>query len=177
MLGQRVTGEEAHRQYHAVVRTQGAGAGAGRLLGASAARGGGRLSYEDLHPLGVERARASTVIEAARRMGRLGAITGLGFEDGYRRLGAVRGIGPWTAGIVMAAACGDPDAVPVGDYHLPNLVAWVLAGEPRADDDRMLALLEPYRGHRRRVVALLERSGIKAPSYGPRRAVRPIEGR
>ncbi len=104
------------------------------------------LRYEDLHPFGVERARASTVIEAARRMGRLGAITGLGFEDGYRRLGAVRGIGPWTAGIVMGAACGDPDAVPIGDYHLPNLVAWVLAGEPRADDDRMLALLEPYRG-------------------------------
>jgi 3-methyladenine DNA glycosylase/8-oxoguanine DNA glycosylase len=176
VLGQRVTGEEAHREYHAVVRAHGEPApGPVESWVPPPPEVIAGLRYEDLHPLGVERARASTVIEAARRMGRLGAITGLGFEDGYRRLGAVRGIGPWTAGIIMGAACGDPDAVPIGDYHLPNLVAWVLAGEPRADDDRMLALLEPFRGHRRRVVALLERSGIKAPSYGPRRAVRRIE--
>ena len=38
---------------------------------------------------------------------------------------------------------GDPDAVSVGDYHLPNQVAWALAGEPRGDDARMLELLEP----------------------------------
>ena len=37
----------------------------------------------------------------------------------------------------------------------PNLVAWNLAGEPRADDARMLALLEPFRGQRGRVLRLL----------------------
>ena len=55
----------------------------------------------------------------------------------------------------------------VGDFHLPNLVAWALAGEPRADDARMLELLEPYRGQRARVIRLLELSGIRAPRYGP----------
>jgi 3-methyladenine DNA glycosylase/8-oxoguanine DNA glycosylase len=71
-------------------------------------------------------------------------------------------------------AHGDPDAVSVGDYHLPNVVAWALAGEPRADDARMLELLEPYRGQRARVQRLLEVSGIWPPKYGPRMATRRI---
>jgi 3-methyladenine DNA glycosylase/8-oxoguanine DNA glycosylase len=71
-------------------------------------------------------------------------------------------------------AFGDPDAVSVGDYHIPNLVAWALAGEPRGDDARMLSLLEPYRGQRGRVQRLLEVSGIRAPRYGPRLAPRRL---
>ena len=71
-------------------------------------------------------------------------------------------------------AWGDPDALSVGDYHIPNLVAFALAGEPRADDARMLELLEPYRGQRGRVQRLLELSGISAPRYGPRRPPRAI---
>ena len=56
----------------------------------------------------------------------------------------------------------------VGDFHLKNLVAFALAGEPRGTDERMLELLEPWRGHRARVIRLLEASGIEAPKYGPR---------
>ena len=73
-------------------------------------------------------------------------------------------------------ALGDSDAVSVGDYHLPNLVSWALAGEPRGDDDRMLELLEPYRGQRGRVVRLLERGVRHAPRYGPRLALRDLRG-
>jgi 3-methyladenine DNA glycosylase/8-oxoguanine DNA glycosylase len=71
-------------------------------------------------------------------------------------------------------ALGDTDAVSVGDFHLPHLVAWTLAGEPRGDDARMLELLEPYRGQRGRVVRLLEASGLAAPRFGPRMAPRSI---
>ena len=73
-------------------------------------------------------------------------------------------------------ALGDDDAVSVGDYHIPNLVAWTLAGEPRGDDARMLELLEPYRGRRALVVRLLELSGAGAPRRGPRLAPRRIDG-
>ena len=66
---------------------------------------------------------------------------------------------------------GDADAVPTGDYHIPNTVAWVMAGEPRADDARMLELLEPYRGHRWRVIRLAKANG-SAPKYGPRLSLR-----
>ncbi|MGH2417421.1 MAG: DNA-3-methyladenine glycosylase 2 family protein, partial [Candidatus Limnocylindria bacterium] len=69
---------------------------------------------------------------------------------------------------------GEPDAVSVGDYHLPNVVAWALARESRADDARMLELLEPYRGQRGRVQRLLETGRITAPRHGPRLAPRRI---
>ena len=95
-------------------------------------------------------------------------------DEAYARLGAVPGIGPWTLAEVGRIAFGDPDAISVGDYHLPNVVAWALVREPRADDARMLELLEPYRGQRGRVQRLLEVSGIGAPRYGPRMVPQPI---
>ena len=89
-------------------------------------------------------------------------------------LESITGIGPWSSAIVAQRAFGDPDAVIVGDYHLPNIVAFNLAGEPRATDDRMLELLEPYRGQRGRVVALLALGGRHAPRRGPGRRLRDI---
>ena len=67
---------------------------------------------------------------------------------------------------------GDGDAVSVGDFHIPNTVAWALAGEARGTDARMLELLEPFRGHRGRVCMLLESAGIGAPKFGPRMPIR-----
>jgi 3-methyladenine DNA glycosylase/8-oxoguanine DNA glycosylase len=98
----------------------------------------------------------------------------LSAEEARLRLRAIPGIGPWTAAEATRLAFGDPDAVSVGDAHLPDLVAWALAGEPRADDARMLEILEPYAGQRARVVRLLEVSGIKIPRFGPRFAPRRI---
>jgi 3-methyladenine DNA glycosylase/8-oxoguanine DNA glycosylase len=72
-----------------------------------------------------------------------------------RRLAMIPGIGPWTTALVLGTAAGDADAVPVGDLHLPHLVTWALAGEPRGSDERMLELLAPYAGQRFRVVRLL----------------------
>ena len=65
-------------------------------------------------------------------------------------------------------AFGDPDAISVGDAHLPDIVCFALAGEPRGTDERMLELLEPYRGQRGRVEVLLEASGITPPAFGPK---------
>jgi hypothetical protein len=39
----------------------------------------------------------------------------------------------------------------------------------------MLELLEPYAGHRGRVIRLVGVSGEKAPRYGPRRPLRRID--
>jgi hypothetical protein len=38
----------------------------------------------------------------------------------------------------------------------------------------MLELLEPYRGHRARVIRLIAISGISAPRFGPRLPLRDI---
>lgn len=176
ILGQKVTNREARRAGARLLRAYGEPApGPIDLQLIPDPRVVAGLTYWDLHPLGIERKRAAVLIEAARRAKRLEEIVDMEREPAFRRLEAVRGIGPWTAGHAMGIAWGDPDAVPVGDFHLPNTVAFALAGEPRADDGRMLELLEPYRGHRRRAVLLLKQAGIKAPKFGPRQAIRSIE--
>ena len=135
------------------------------------------LPYYAYHPFGVERRRADLIRRVAARAAWFEAIVDLPLAEAYARLTAVPGIGPWTAAEVGVRALGDADAVSVGDFHLPNLVAYALAGEPRGTDDRMLELLEPYRGQRARVVRLLELSGLRAPRYGPRLSVQRIEDR
>jgi 3-methyladenine DNA glycosylase/8-oxoguanine DNA glycosylase len=133
-----------------------------------------RIPAFTLHPLGIETRRASILSRAAQRAAWLEGAIRLEPEAARSRLQALHGIGPWTAAETTRAACGDPDAVSVGDYHVPSLVSWVLAGEPRGDDARMLELLEPYRGQRARLVRLRELSGWQPPRYGPRMRRRSI---
>lgn len=128
------------------------------------------------HPLGIEGHRASLVRRIAAHSRQLERATRLPPAEGRLWLEKLRGIGPWTSGVVASSALGDPDAVPVGDYHLPNWVSWNLAGEPRADDARMMELLEPYAGQRGRVVRLLKGGGSSPPRYGPKSEVRDIRG-
>lgn len=176
VVAQRVSGVEAKRGYAALARSLGEPApGPGGLLLPPDPEVLGRLAYHRLHPFGIERERAERIIRVARSAGRLEEASGMEREAAHRRLMAVPGIGPWTAARVAFAALGDPDAVPVGDYNIPNIVAWALAGEPRGDDRRMLELLEPFEGHRGRVIALLKAAGIVPPSYGPRVRSRRIE--
>lgn len=125
------------------------------------------MGYADFHPLGVERVRAETLRRVAIEMPWLQRLEAQPPTVVQRRLQRIRGIGPWTAAMVTAAALGDADAVPVGDFHIPNTIAWHLAGEPRGDDARMLELLEPWAGHRWRVIRLAKSSG-GAPKRGPR---------
>jgi 3-methyladenine DNA glycosylase/8-oxoguanine DNA glycosylase len=132
--------------------------------------------YFAFHRYNVERRRADTVRRAALHARRLEEATTMTSDDARRRLCALPGLGPWSAAKVALGALGDADAVAVGDYHLPHLVCWALAGEPRGDDARMLELLEPYRGHRGRVTRLLVAGGITAPRYGPRLALHSIRG-
>jgi 3-methyladenine DNA glycosylase/8-oxoguanine DNA glycosylase len=169
---QRVTGFEARAAFRGIVRAFGEpapGPGGLRLPPEASVLAG--LPYFAFHRFGLERRRADLIRRAATHAARLERLSP---ADAYRLLGSVPGIGPWTLAEVGRVAFGDPDAVSVGDFHLPNLVAWALAGEPRGDDARMLELLEPYRGQRGRVQRLLEASGIRAPRYGPRMAPQRI---
>jgi 3-methyladenine DNA glycosylase/8-oxoguanine DNA glycosylase len=178
ILEQKVTGTEAHRAWHGLVRRYGEPAPGPAELGLRVLPAPATLAalpYWSYHTLGVERRRADLIRAIARRASTFEAVVDIPFADAYRRLQAVPGIGPWTAAEVGVRALGDVDAVSVGDFHLPHLVAFALAGEPRATDTRMLELLEPYRGRRALVVRLLELSGVRAPRYGPRLAPRRIE--
>lgn len=107
-----------------------------------------------------------------RRASSIAAFGDRPLEEARAALAALPGVGRWTVAEVSRLALGDPDAVSVGDFHVPHLVSWLLAGEPRGDDTRMLDLLAPYEGHRGHVQLLLEASGATAPRFGPRMEVR-----
>ena len=173
ILAQKVTGIAAGRSYRQLVARYGEPApGPGSMRLPPDPHRLAALPYYDFHPLGVEQKRAQTIIGVCRAADRIEATMGVDLAAAYRYLHSLRGIGPWTTALVMRIARGDADAVPVGDYHVPNTVAWALAGEERGTDERMLELLEPYAGQRGRVVRLLERYNGHAPAYGPKLAPR-----
>jgi 3-methyladenine DNA glycosylase/8-oxoguanine DNA glycosylase len=176
IAGQKVTAIEAHAAYAALVRRLGEPApGPAPLLlpptGASMAA----LPYFEFHPMGLERRRADVISNVGRLEPRIEALMAGTALEARSYLQRIPGIGPWSAAEATRAAFGDADAVSLGDAHIPDLVAWALAGEPRAGDARMLELLAPYEGQRGRVIRLLEVSRIKIPRFGPRFAPRRID--
>ncbi len=173
ILGQKVTGTEAGRGYRALLRHFAVpvpGPAPARLMMPPDPADVAATPYWQFHPWGVEQKRADTVRRAAAFAARLEKPTDS--ATAVRLLTSVPGIGAWTAAEVVRVAFGDGDAVSVGDYHHKNVVAWALAGEARGTDERMLELLEPFRGHRGRVVAMLQMGGYAAPRFGPRMPVR-----
>ncbi len=175
VLEQKVAGVEARHAYRHLIRTLGEPApGPTPLMVPPSPQVLASTPYWTFHEFGVERRRAEVIHLAAQRGNRLEALVDLPRDEAYRRLQSLPGIGPWSAAEIGAVAFGDPDAVSVGDYHLPHLVSWVLLRQPRGSDQLMLELLEPYRGHRARVVRLLMLSGLQPPRYGPRLPLRRI---
>ena len=132
------------------------------------------LPYWEWHTLGVERRRADTIRRVCSYANRLEKIVGLDPLQAHLKLTTLPGIGNWTASHTTMATMGNADAVLVGDFHIPHLVGWVLAREPRGDDERMLELLEPYKGHRARVIRLIEAGHDRPERRAPRVALRSI---
>jgi hypothetical protein len=176
IVEQKVTGREAFDSYRSMVRAWGEPApGPGLEMGLivpPAPVDLARRSYFEFHPFGIERRRACTVQAAASGAPRLEETVSMSPAAASERMRALPGVGPWTAAEVALVALGDADAVPVGDYHLPHTVSWSLAGEPRGSDERMLELLQPFAGHRGRVLRLLVAAGLGAPRFGPRMPLR-----
>lgn len=171
VVEQKVTGREAWRAFRTLVKTYGEPAPGhggdvppGMWVQPDAATWR-RVPSWAWHRAGVDLSRSRTVVTAAASAGRLEALRGE--PEARRRLESLPGIGLWTSAEVAVRSWGDPDAVSVGDYHLPSLVGYALAGEP-VDDDGMLELLEPYAGHRYRAVRMLELSGVRPQRRGPR---------
>ncbi len=183
ICAQKVTGIEARQSWFSIARRWGVpaprprgrlDAAMPRLVLPPAPAELATLGTHVLHRIGLEHKRAATLIIAAGAAARLESAADLGRDDARRQLEALPGIGRWTSAEVAIVAFGDADAVSVGDYHLPNVVTWALAGEPRGDDTRMLELLEPFRGHRGRVVRLLGHHP-RPPRRGPRMPVRGFQ--
>jgi 3-methyladenine DNA glycosylase/8-oxoguanine DNA glycosylase len=179
VIGQRITGGEAIRQWHRLCRRLGEPApgpvaerAPGLTLPPSPAALVGHPAWW-FHPLGIEAKRAEALRAIAKHAGKLWGWAELPTAELTAKLALVPGVGQWTIGSVLASAVGDPDAVAVGDFHLKNLVSFALAGEARGTDERMLELLAPYSGQRGRVVRLLQLDGHRPPAFGPRQRILP----
>ena len=125
------------------------------------------ITDHGFHRVGIDRARARVVRVAAKYADRLESLEDQTAATARQWLQRLPGVGPWTAARTTGAAAGDADAVPVGDLHVPVMVTYALSGAADGDDASMLELLEPYAGHRARVVRLVKAAGIKPPRHHP----------
>jgi 3-methyladenine DNA glycosylase/8-oxoguanine DNA glycosylase len=174
VLEQKVVGAEARRAWRTLMLRFGEpppGPAPRGMRVFPPARTWARIPSWAWHRAGVEGVRARTVIGAAHVAARLEEIVAMTPAEADRRLRSLPGIGPWTSAETRQRACGDADAVSVGDVHLPGAVGWALAGR-KVDDAGMLELLAPYAGHRHRAARLVVLSGIRPPRHGPRLAPR-----
>jgi 3-methyladenine DNA glycosylase/8-oxoguanine DNA glycosylase len=176
VVQQRIRRTDAAAQWRRLVTALGAPVdGVADLLAPPGPAALARLSYDDLHRFGLERRRAEHLLHGARAARALHRFVDGDAERARPALRAVPGIGPWTASCLLTHTWGDRDGVIVGDDGVPSMVAWLLAGERRADDARMLALLDPFRPHRYRVVRLAFLAGARPPrlrAHAPRNDIR-----
>ena len=157
VLQQRVTVREAWQEWSRITKRYGERIGG--LYVAPSAEAIARMETWRLEELGVDPKRARAAVALARDVHRRGMFGWTDVARVRKHMRAVRGIGPWTTEMTLGYGYGDPDALPLADVHLPHLVAHALAHEPRGTDERMVELLEPYRGHRFRAVRLILAGG------------------
>ncbi|MGX5696013.1 DNA-3-methyladenine glycosylase family protein [Agromyces soli] len=127
-----------------------------------------RIPSWEWHRAGVDPKRSRTIVSLAPYAARIDEAAGMPPAEASARLTHFAGVGAWTAAEVAQRALGDADAVSVGDFHLANFVGHALEGRDMSDDE-MLVALEPWAGHRYRVIRLLGLSGARGkPRRGPR---------
>ena len=63
------------------------------------------------------------------------------------------------------------DRYPTPSFASMAAVGFALTGRLGVDDDGMLELLEPWRGHRQRIIRLIGTSGARKPRHGPRMTI------
>ncbi|KUJ66758.1 3-methyladenine DNA glycosylase [Streptomyces albus subsp. albus] len=191
VLEQKVTSDEAYRGWRLLLQrfgepAPGPGAegpsldGAGRrgtegserLRVMPDARGWALIPSWEWHRAGVDAKRAAAVVRAVRAARRLEEAAGMPSAEAAARLQLIPGIGPWTAAETLQRSNGCPDAITVGDLHLPRIIGYALTGRRGLDDAAMLELLEPYAGQRHRAARLVLLSGRVPERRAPRFSVR-----
>jgi len=172
IIEQRVTSLEAYRSWACLLRWYGEPAPGpapdGMRVSPTIEQWRGIPSWE-WHRAGVDprRARAvQAVLAVAPSLERAvdGAESLAAAETALR---TIPGVGAWTSAETLQRSHAHPDLVSVGDYHLAHQVGEALIGR-RVDDDGMLELLQPWAGHRQRVVRLIFASGFRFQRRGPR---------
>jgi len=170
IIEQKVTTVEAWRAWRALVTAHGEAAPGPAPEGMRVfptAEAWRMIPSWEWHRAGVDPRRSRTALAVASVASAIERVTA---TDADARLTSLSGVGPWTAAETSQRAHGNPDLVSVGDYHLPAIVGWALIGKP-VDDDGMLELLQPWAGHRQRIMRLILASGFHKPRRGARMTI------
>jgi 3-methyladenine DNA glycosylase/8-oxoguanine DNA glycosylase len=176
VIEQKVTGQEARFAWRRLVRMHGTSApGPADVIPAGLTVPPDPLSWQHIpswewHQARVGPERSRTLVTAAPRAAALERTLAVPLAHADAALRSLPGVGVWTSAEVRQRAHGDPDAVSVGDAHVGAQVVYALTGERDGTDQRMLELLEPFAGHRQRVVRMIELAGPARPRRGPRYA-------
>jgi len=111
-----------------------------------------KVSISRLRAAGVSTRKAQYMKDLAKKVvnGRidLEALASLGDQEVQDRLDALRGIGPWTAQMVLIFSMGRPDVLPVDDFGIKSAVKEVYGLRAIPDADKITALAEPWRPYR-----------------------------
>jgi 3-methyladenine DNA glycosylase/8-oxoguanine DNA glycosylase len=170
VLEQKVTTHEAYRAWRLLVRRHGERAPGphDEMYVMPDHRTWCRIPSWEWHRAGVDNKRSATVIRAAQRAPRLEEAASMELAEAMSRLQLIPGIGPWTAAETLQRSNGDPDALTVGDLHLPRIIGYSLTGARDTDDAGMLELLAPYEGQRHRAARLIMLAGRSPARRQPR---------
>ncbi|MET8681248.1 DNA-3-methyladenine glycosylase 2 family protein [Streptomyces sp. NPDC004647] len=176
ILEQKVTSDEAYRAWRLLLQRHGEPAPGplDRLYVPPTPRTWAMVPSWEWHRAGVDGKRAATIVRAARVARRLEEAAAMDLPAALARLQLIPGIGPWTAAETLQRSNGAPDAITVGDLHVPKIVGYALTGRRGADDAMMLELLAPYEGQRHRACRLILLSGRTPPRRAPRFAPNDI---
>ncbi len=151
--------------YRALVRSviyqQLAGAAAGAIAARLRARYGGRIPRPeilatargtDLRRLGLSRQKAATIRDVARAFsdGTLTtrALRRMSDEEVVAAVTRIKGIGEWTAHMLLMFSLGSPDVLPVGDYGVRKGVMGLYRLEALPNRRELESLAERWRPYR-----------------------------
>ncbi len=138
----------------AVVSQMLSGSAAAAILGRIEKRVGfdaGKLSHvrvSTLRGLGLSNSKAECVRRLAKlaRQGNFDDLAGLSDDEILKRLTTIKGIGPWTAQMVLLGALGRPDVWPVGDGGVQR-AARNLYGVELDELEELGERFRPYRSY------------------------------
>ena len=138
----------------AVVSQMLSGSAAASILGRIEKRVGfdpGKLSrvrVSTLRGLGLSNSKAECIRRLAKlaRQGEFDDLAGLSDDEILQQLIAIKGIGPWTAQMVLLGALGRPDVWPVGDGGVQR-AARNLYGVELDGLEKLGERFRPYRSH------------------------------
>ena len=147
IVGQQVNVAFAATCRARLIRLAGRAAGAG-FIAPPAPQDVARLEPADLERLQFSRRKAEYLIDAARAIAAgelvLDDLSMLDAGSARERLGAIRGLGPWSVEVLMMRVLGFEDCVPLGDSGLGAALQRFFALAERPDERETLRRMEPF---------------------------------